>query len=184
MQSLELTPDLNYGSDHVEGTIRVANRSPVDVNITLQVKTTDADGITLWSDSFTFEDIAAGETLRQDLYLGAIEGGSRIDKVQTTIVWAEQTTIPPVSSRTDIQLLTQMPILVDDYSSIVVRLRNTTDEYKFAPIMIKYYWSDGSLRLRSYGELGPLRPGETREFRISPTVLSGGLIYAHIYLLD
>lgn len=121
--------------------IFITNHSDFGVDVKLRVKAIDSEGITVRdSDRYSVEDIWQGETY----YIEEPVPGMLKD-VSVTILSAIKTKSPPISKKTDLVIVDDMPIKkARVFGSVLIR--NTTNQPLSPALKVRWYDSEGRLR--------------------------------------
>jgi hypothetical protein len=178
---IEMNYSWHLASNYTSVPIYITNRSDYSVDVTIRVKTFDSQDVTIYDDSFTLEDIWPEETF----YRPINATGTQTADVTVTITSAAKTIVPPISSRTDLVIVDDIPITTEPNSSPYVRIRNNTDLTLTVNVKLRRYDSDGHLRETSDSHnLGEIAPSETKLFRMEWTGGSPTPQEYFIYLVD
>jgi hypothetical protein len=157
----------------------ITNISSVSVDVIIRVKAFNSEQVTLHDGTWTMKDIWPGETLYAPASIPAT-GTANLDLI---LVDVHPTQTPTNSNRTDLAILNELPITVEQEELAYIYIKNNSQNTLSVNVKIRLYDLDGYFRGEYLVWLGSIEPYESKQFRWDPWSFYPMFKY-YIYLLD
>lgn len=145
---IELDYSWQSKSGYTSVPIYITNLSDHSRDITVRIKAFNSDEVTVYDEEHEIaNDIWPEETYYDPITIGETE----IANLAVTVIRASRTVCPIISSRTDLVILDDMPIVMEQEEPLKVQVQNTTSQSLEVYLKCKGYDAEGYLRLSGCG---------------------------------